>query len=206
MAAGTRPHHSGSVISDFVVADLDDGQRRISHFIHLSELRGHASARRLARHRRLFSIPQLKDTVMSRLICVGTVTLAIFGNISFAAGQNAPSRAPGAAHPDLSSKQERMVSQALATSPSQPAPVGVQPQIGSRLPVSMTAQTLPSDVADQVPEAKQLLFVKLPDRVVLIDPDTQVVTEIVMDPTTTGSSSDNSVRPSRCTAGADPQC
>jgi hypothetical protein len=37
-----------------------------------------------------------------------------------------------------------------------------------------------------------LLFVKLPDRVILIDPDTKQVSEIVMDnsnSTTTGSSS-----------------
>lgn len=51
----------------------------------------------------------------------------------------------------------------------------------------MNAQTLPSNVTDQVPEAKNLLFVKLPDRIVLIDPDTKLVTEIVMDQTTTGS-------------------
>jgi hypothetical protein len=52
----------------------------------------------------------------------------------------------------------------------------------------MTAQALPGNVTDQVPEAKQLFFVKLPDRIVLIDPDTKLVTEIVMDATTTGSS------------------
>ena len=44
----------------------------------------------------------------------------------------------------------------------------------------MTAQALPSDVTDQVPEAKQLLFVKLPDRIILIDPDTKLVHEIVL--------------------------
>jgi hypothetical protein len=46
------------------------------------------------------------------------------------------------------------------------------------------------------------LFVKLPDRVLLIDPDNKVVTELVMDSgassdTTTGSSSGSSDRPSR---------
>jgi hypothetical protein len=63
----------------------------------------------------------------------------------------------------------------------------------------MTAQALPSDVTDQVPEAKQLLFVKLPDRIILIDPDTKLVHEIVLDSdsTTTGSSSSSTNRPSR---------
>jgi hypothetical protein len=143
---------------------------------------------------------------MNRLLDAGVVTLAIFSSISFATGQNAPSQPPGTVHPGLTSTQERMVSQALATAPSQSAPVGVQPQVGGKLPDSMTAQALPSDVTDQAPEAKQLLFVKLPDRIVLIDPDTQVVTEIVMDPTTTGSNSDGPERPSSCTAGAGRQC
>jgi hypothetical protein len=155
--------------------------------------------------------PTTQETVMNRFLGAGAVTLAILSSISFAAGQNAPgqnapTQAPGTVHPDLTQKQERMVSQALATSPSQPAPAGVQPQVGSKLPDSMTAKTLPSDVTDQVPEAKQLLFVKLPDRVVLIDPDTQVVTEIVMDPATTGSNTDNSIRPSNCTAAAGRRC
>ena len=52
----------------------------------------------------------------------------------------------------------------------------------------MSAQKLPNNVTDQVPDAKGLLFVKLPDRIVLIDPDTKLVTEIVMDAATTGSS------------------
>jgi hypothetical protein len=64
----------------------------------------------------------------------------------------------------------------------------------------MTAQALPGNVTDQVPEAKTLLFVKPPDRVLLIDPDSKLVTEIVMEGATTGSnpnSSDSSDRPSR---------
>jgi hypothetical protein len=63
----------------------------------------------------------------------------------------------------------------------------------------MTAQALPSDVSDQVPDAKQLLFVKLPDRIILIDPDSKVVHEIVLDDSTTtaGSNSGSSDRPSR---------
>ena len=99
-----------------------------------------------------------------------------------------------------------MVSQGLASSPSQAAPDGSQPQVGNKLPDSMTAQSLPSNVTDQIPEAKKLLFVKLPDRVLLIDPDNKMVTEIVgADETTTGSNtnssnpsgSDSSNRPSK---------
>jgi hypothetical protein len=135
---------------------------------------------------------------MSKLIRAGAITLAIFGSVGFAAAQRAPSS-------DLTPTQQRTVSQGLAGSPSQAAPAA-QPQVGDKVPDSMTAQQLPSNVTDQVPEAKQLLFVRLPDRVILIDPDSKMVSQIVMDSdsattgsnsTTTGSNSNNSERPSR---------
>ena len=127
---------------------------------------------------------------MRKLIYAGAITLAIFGSIGFAAAQKPPGS-------DLTATQQRTVSQRLAASPSQAAPVGVQPQVGNMLPDSLAAQALPSDVSDRVPEAKQLLFVKLPDRIVLIDPETKLVTEIVMDEVTTGSNPNSSDRPSR---------
>jgi hypothetical protein len=63
----------------------------------------------------------------------------------------------------------------------------------------MSAQKLPNNVTDQVPDTKGLLFVKLPDRIVLIDPDTKLVTEIVMDATTTGSNPSSSSTPGSST-------
>ena len=117
---------------------------------------------------------------MSKLIHTGAVTLAIFGSAGFAAAQRAAGN-------DLTPTQERTVSQGLANSPSQAAPTS-QPRVGDKLPDSMTAQNMPSNVADQVPEAKNLMFVKLPDRIILIDPDSKLVSEIVLDSsTTTGS-------------------
>jgi hypothetical protein len=136
-----------------------------------------------------------QETVMSKLIHAAATTVAILSSVGFAAAQNASN------HPDLTPIQQRTLSQGLANSPSQSAPAA-QPQVGDKMPDSMTAQSLPSNVTDQVPEAKNLLFVKLPDRVLLIDPDNKVVTELVMDSgassdTTTGSSSGSSDRPSR---------
>jgi hypothetical protein len=127
---------------------------------------------------------------MSKLIYAGAITLAIFGSVGIAAAQKPPGS-------DLTATQQRTVSQGLASSPSQAAPAGTQPQVGDKVPDSMTAQQLPSNVTDQVPEAKQLLFVKLPDRIILIDPDTKLVSEIVIDEVTTGSNPNSSDRPSR---------
>jgi hypothetical protein len=132
---------------------------------------------------------------MSQLIRAGVVTLAIVGSAGFAAAQ----QAPGYDHFDLTPTQQRTVRQGLASSPSEPAPAGTQPQVGDKLPDSLTARSLPSNVTDQVPEAKQLLFVKLPDRVILIDPDSKVVHEVVLNDSTTtpGSNSGSSDQPSR---------
>ena len=125
---------------------------------------------------------------MSKLIHTGAVTLAIFGSVGFASAQKASSN-------ELTPTQERTVSQGLASSPSQAAPT-TQPRVGDKLPDSMTAQNMPSNVTDQVPEAKNLLFVKLPDRIILIDPDSKLVSEIVMDSsTTTGSNPSSSSNP-----------
>jgi hypothetical protein len=141
---------------------------------------------------------------MNQLIRAGAITVAIFSSVGFAAAQNAPSPTPGTGHADLTARQQQAVNQGLAASPSQSAQAGAQPQVGNKLPDSMTAQALPNDVTNQVPETKNLLFVKLPDRIMLIDPDTKLVTEIVMDSdsTTTGSningnSNSNSNQPSR---------
>jgi hypothetical protein len=89
---------------------------------------------------------------------------------------------------NLSPAKEQAVKQSLANQSAHSVP-GFNGQVGDKLPASERAQALPSDVQDQVPEAKRLLFVKLPDRIVLIDPDSQSVAEIVMSPdaSTTGS-------------------
>jgi hypothetical protein len=149
----------------------------------------------LPRQRNRFQSLNSQETIMNHLIRAGAITVAIFTSTGFAAAQTS-----GSARPDLTASQERMVSQGLANSPSRPAPVGAQPQVGSKVPDSMTAQALPNNVTDQVPEAKNLLFVKLPDRVLLIDPDSKLVTEIVDTTTgsnTTGSNPNSSSTPSR---------
>jgi hypothetical protein len=126
---------------------------------------------------------------MHQLIRGGAIAVAILGNVSFAVAQRAP-------RDQLTANQQQTVSQGLASAPSQPAPSGEQPQVGNKLPDSMSAQSMPSNVTNQVPETKNLLFVKLPDRIVLIDPDTKLVTEIVMDSVTTGANPSSPAAPS----------
>jgi hypothetical protein len=113
------------------------------------------------------------------------ITLALFAGTSLAAAQSSQ-QGSQQEKLNLSSAKEQAVTQGLANQPARSVP-GFNGQVGSKLPDSEKAQPLPSDVQAQVPEAKQLLFVKLPDRIVLIDPDSQAVAEIVMAPVTTGT-------------------
>jgi hypothetical protein len=111
------------------------------------------------------------------------ITLTLIAGIDTAAAQSSQQEKL-----NLNSTKEQAVTQGLADHPAHSVP-GFSGQVGSKLPASETAQQLPSDVQAQVPEAKGMLFVKLPDRILLIDPDSQAVAEIVMAPVTTGSGS-----------------
>ena len=114
----------------------------------------------------------------------GAIALALLGSVSFAAAQNLPGGQQERLN--LSPSQERSVSQGLSREPTQPAQ-GYQGQVGSKPPESLKQQALPNDVTAQVPATKNLLFIKLPDRILLIDPDSKTVAEIVAAPATTGS-------------------
>jgi hypothetical protein len=127
----------------------------------------------------------------------GAIALVLLGG-GFAVAQT-----PSGAQQEklnLSQAKERMVTQGLASEPTQ-SPSGYQGQMGSKPPDSMQARALPSSVTDQVPETKNLLFIKMPDRIVLIDPDSKLVAEIVPIGTT-GSGSDSMAPSSSPPAGS----
>jgi Protein of unknown function (DUF1236) len=117
-------------------------------------------------------------------LCAGTLSLALLGSVAF--GQTPP--AGGGGQEKLNQSQEQMVSKGLQNEQSQPASPGYQGDVGSKIPDSMNARQLPDDVTSQVPQTKTYLFVKLPDRILLVDPQTRTVAEIVRNQAgTTGS-------------------
>jgi hypothetical protein len=135
---------------------------------------------------------------MNRLLCSSALSLVILASAGAATAQNTNDATQNNnAHPSLTPAQQQMVSTGLASTPSQSAPPGAQPQVGDKVPDTMAARSMPQNVGQQVPEAKQLLFVKLPDRILLIDPDTKLVSEIVTEPATTGSTAGSQDRQDR---------
>jgi hypothetical protein len=79
----------------------------------------------------------------------------------------------------LNETQERTVVQGVGSEHAQAAPSGFDGQVGTKVPDSMSPHALPSEMTSQIPETKGLLFVRLPDWVLLIDPDEWKVLEIV---------------------------
>jgi hypothetical protein len=127
---------------------------------------------------------------MRTLLQASAVALAVIGGAGVAFAQNQPEKL------NLSQAKEKQVTDGLSREQSQSAP-GYQGQIGSKPPDSLSLKPMPDDVTSQVPETKTYLFVKLPDRILLIDPDTKVVAEIVGAPATTGTSPMSSDPPQR---------
>lgn len=127
---------------------------------------------------------------MRQQMRTSAIVLALLASGGFAAAQS--SSGSGQSQLNLTPSQERSVGQGLAAQPSQSAPSGYEGQVGGKVPDTLSPNALPNQVTEQVPETKSYLFVKLPDRVLLIDPATQVVAEIVMLSDTTGSGGNSS--------------
>jgi hypothetical protein len=115
---------------------------------------------------------------MHTLFRAGALALALFGSAGVAVAQNAPSGDNPQGQLGLSPAQRQTIKQGLVNEQTQAASEN-QGQVGSKAPDSVTPHALPSNVMNQVPQMRNYLFVKLPDRILLIDPDRQLVAEII---------------------------
>jgi hypothetical protein len=137
------------------------------------------------------SIDTAQEKIMQTHLRAGAIALALFGSAGLAVAQQGPA---GGSTPDqlqLTPSQKQSIRQGLTSEQTQTTS-GSQGQVGSKAPGSVTPHALPGNVAAQVPAAKKLLFVKLPDRILLIDPDEQQVAEIIMNDSDTNPGADKS--------------
>ena len=142
---------------------------------------------------------------MHTQLCAGALSLALLGSASVAFGQTPPAGGSGQEKFNLNQSQERMVSQGLQNEQSQPASPSFQGEVGSKVPDSMNARQLPNEVTSQVPQTRTYLFVKLPDRILLIDPDERQVAEIILNVDSTPGTSNPGAQPQNSNPGAQPQ-
>jgi len=93
----------------------------------------------------------------------------------------------------LSPAQQQDVMKGLASEPAQSSTEAESATIGTKLPEAVKAQPLPAGVTAQVPTTDKYMFVKMPDRILLIHPDTGTVAEIITnESSTTGAGSGGS--------------
>jgi hypothetical protein len=88
---------------------------------------------------------------------------------------------------DLSQRDAQSITNSLHEEQAQSGQPGYQGELGTKPPNSMTTQQLPDHVTGQVPKVKGYYFIKLPDRVLLLDPASKTVVEIVPAVATTGA-------------------
>lgn len=134
---------------------------------------------------------------MQHILRSSAITLALLSSVGFAVAQQSPGSGatpstnappstaspPSAGSPQqilvLSPAQRRAIVQALRTEQTQSLAGGEQAQIGAKAPGSVSQHPLPSRVTYDMPQTMNMLFVKLPDRILLIDPDQKMVAEII---------------------------
>jgi hypothetical protein len=142
------------------------------------------------------------------------MTLAFLGSTGLALAQAPSTQAPPAQAPraqtpavqsplstpgaqtklQLSQQQKQQIGQALSGEQTQQA-AGAQAQVGSKLPASMTTHPMPGSVTAQVPATKDFHFVKLQDRVLIVDPKDQMIADVIQVPSTTGAGNPASPAP-----------
>jgi hypothetical protein len=106
--------------------------------------------------------------------------LAFLGGLGLAVAQNVSDKASGTVS-KLTDDQKRTIAQGLKGKEPQTLPPGTQAEVGKKLPEVMKLRPMPPEIYAIVPESQDVLYVRLPDRVVLLDPVTQISADIILD-------------------------
>jgi hypothetical protein len=107
-----------------------------------------------------------------------TIALVLTGSAGLAAG----------AQLSLTRGQQNTIYQSVASEKGQTTPVGFQAKVGEKAPQSLTMRQLPSSATGQVSAAKGYDYAKLANNeVLLIGSKDRLVDEVIMPPSTTGS-------------------
>ena len=79
----------------------------------------------------------------------------------------------------LSADQKQAIWNSVAKNKSAMAPANFQASIGANVPAQIALRSLPSTLSKQVPDAKKYRYAKIADEVVLVDPSTHKVIDII---------------------------
>jgi len=137
----------------------------------------------------------------------GAVTLALLASVTFALAQNpstntkrdsgamppppsaqmpaAPSKLQTSAQPQtqaqlsLSADQKQAIWDSVGKNKGAKAPANFQASIGANVPAQVALRPLPGTLSKQVPDAKKYRYAKIDDQVVLVDPSTHKIIDVI---------------------------
>ena len=120
------------------------------------------------------------------------ILLVLLGSVGTAVAQTAPGSAPTAPTPapgtidpkaglQLTPQQRAMIFQSVSREKAKVKlpPGGVTASAGADLPPSIELYTLPDNVAAEIPNAKLYKYTVVNDQVVLVDPTSMKVVEVI---------------------------
>lgn len=121
---------------------------------------------------------------MKTYLRTGAILLAFAGSVGLAAAQQ-----PGQPTPMATTKQQtiqltpaqrtQVYQNVIKDRSGAPAPAGISLRIGARVPATVELNDLPDSVATQIPSVSQFKYVVAQNQVVLVDPSTNEVVEII---------------------------
>ena len=122
----------------------------------------------------------------------GAVVLALLASVGIASAQNAP--APAGAPPAAKAQDSMAKPSALQLSAAQktsifqsvtkdkvksPPPANMQVSVGAQVPASIELYPLPANIVAEVPAAKSYKYTVAQSQVVIVDPTSMKVVEII---------------------------
>jgi hypothetical protein len=132
----------------------------------------------------------MEDTMTSHFRH-GAILLALLGSLGTAVAQTAPAGNPptapvaGTIDPkaglQLTPQQRAMIFQSVSKEKAKVKlpPGGISASAGAELPPSIELYTVPDDVAAEIPNAKLYKYTVVNDQVVLVDPTSMKVVEVI---------------------------
>ena len=124
----------------------------------------------------------------------GATTLALLASVTCAFAQSPNTitkRDSGALPPppsaqmqtqaqlSLSADQKQAIWNSVGKNKGAKAPANFQASIGANVPAQLALRALPSTLSKQMPDAKKYRYAKIDDQVVLVDPSTHKVIDII---------------------------
>ena len=125
---------------------------------------------------------------MKTYLRTGAILLAFVGSVGLAAAQQ-PAPMGTEKRPMATTKQQmiqltpaqrtQVYQNVIKDRSGAPAPAGIALRIGAKVPTTVEFNDLPDNVASQIPSVSRFKYIVAQNQVVLVDPSTSEVVEII---------------------------